>query len=133
MSLGVWLVGCLGTFALLGSAGCDGHAVCTADCTAAGAVIVQSASMSPVVSLTADAPCTVSVVPVDGGSQVIVGVNEGNPAHSGTCSVHETLSDGTELVATLGWARNGGTGCCANTTHNVGPMPTFTRTDGGAP
>jgi hypothetical protein len=89
--------------------------------------------MSPVVSITPDYPCTVTTIPVDGGVWLVVAVDEGTPADSGTCSVHETLADGTQLVATFGWARNGGSGCCAEHTHNVGPAPTFTSADGRAP
>jgi hypothetical protein len=101
--------------------GCT-HEYC--DCSQAGAYIVQMPP-SPISSLTADAPCLVSQFPVDGGVNIVIGVSAGAPGDSGSCDVHETLADGTILVATLAWTRVR-SGCCAGGTENVGPDPVFT-------
>ena len=50
---------------------------------------------------------------------------------SGSCQIHTTLADGSTWVAILSWAPNGGSGCCAHSTHAVGPAPMFTRGNAG--
>jgi len=117
-----------GAMAGMLSVGCGGSTmICEGACISAGAVIDQTPLASAIVSLNADAPCTVTEVPIDGGTEVVIGVNAGTLGSSGSCQIHETLADGTIWVAVLSWAPYGGTGCCSISTHTVGPAPTFTR------
>jgi hypothetical protein len=134
MSLRLGMVRSLGVAAAVASAGCGGAtAVCNGACITAGAVIDQTTLTSSIVSLTADPPCTVSELPLDGGTEVVIGVNQGPAGSAGSCQITETLADGSTWVATLSWEPVGGSGCCATATHDVGPAPTFTRVDGGTP
>jgi hypothetical protein len=111
----------------VGMTACGGKQpqVCNVACVASGATVGQPALSSPVASVSADAPCAVSMTPADGGVAVFVQVNQGGAA--GTCQVRETLTDGSELAATYTFAPAGGSGCCSGTTVAVGAPPTFTR------
>jgi hypothetical protein len=42
--------------------------------------------------------------------------------NAGSCDLHETLADGTMMVATLRWKRN--SGCCGGIV-SIGPAPEF--------
>jgi hypothetical protein len=68
----------------------------------------------------------------DGGVDVHVAVIEAITADTGSCQVHETLADGTVLIAVFEFARNG-SGCCASGTHAVAPAPMFTQGNDGTP
>ena len=128
MSLRRGLVVSLCAVAGVVSVGCGGKTmICEGACITAGAVIDQTTPASAIVSLTADAPCTVAVVPIDGGTEVIIGVSAGTLGAPGSCQIHQTLADGTIWVAVLSWEPYGGTGCCSIAIHDVGPAPTFTR------
>lgn len=134
MSYRFGLVALLGISTIIPSGGCgDSPAVCEGACIIAGATIDQTTLPSPIVSLTADPGCTVTHEPIDGGTEVVVGLDQNTAGLSGSCQIHETLADGSTWVAVLSWDPVGGTGCCANSTHNVGPAPTFTRGNDGSP
>ena len=97
----------------------------------AQALVAQPTLSSPVVSVRADAPCVASLV-ADGGVDVEVTVIENINTATGSCQVHETLADGTVLIAVFEFARNG-SGCCADSTHAVAPAPMFTQGNEGTP
>ena len=111
--------------------GC-GEQMTVCSCSTAEARVAQPALSSPVVSVGADAPCVASVVTADGGVDVEVSVVENITTATGSCQVHETLADGTVLIAVFEFARNG-TGCCADSTHAVAPAPMFTQGNDGTP
>ena len=106
--------------------GCGGQQV-LCSCLGAQALVAQPALSSPVVSVGADAPCTASLVSSDGGLDVYVY----SGAAMGSCQVHETLADGTVLVAVFSFASGGGTGCCGDGPHAVAPAPMFTQGNDG--
>jgi hypothetical protein len=134
MSFRLGVLALLGGSAVILAGDCGGtQAVCNGACIQPGAVIDQTTLASPIVTLTADAPCSVSQLPIDGGTEVVVAVSQGPAAAAGSCQIHETLADGSSWVAVLAWEPVGGSGCCATATHDVGPAPMFTRSDGGAP
>jgi hypothetical protein len=130
MSFGLGPVVSLGTAVILAGGAC-GATVCNVDCAAAGGSIDQSSLTSPIVTLTADPPCSITQAPADGGGEIFVSVHDSDPPTSGSCQIHTTLADGSTWVAILSWAPNGGSGCCAHSTHAVGPAPMFTRGNAG--
>ena len=130
MSLRSWVWMGIGSFAVaLALSACDGGQQALCDCADARAQVAQPALSSPVVSVDADAPCVASLVSSDGGLDVYVDTQ----AATGSCQVHETLADGTVLVAVFSFASGGGTGCCADAPHAVAPFPMFTQGNDGTP
>jgi hypothetical protein len=130
MPFGLGAVISLGVAVTVAGAAC-GATVCTGDCAAAGGIVDQSSLTSPIVTLAADPPCSITQAPADGSGEIFVGVRDSDPPTAGSCQIHATLADGSTWVAILSWAPNGGSGCCANSTHAVGPAPMFTRGNAG--
>jgi hypothetical protein len=131
MSLRLCTVVALGAAAVIAVAGCETR--CSGACAEAGAIVDTRALPAPVVSATADAPCTVNQELLeDGGSgqEVYVAVDGNSP---GSCQIHATLADGSTWVAVLSWAFGDNGPCCPNVTYNVGSAPKFARADGGTP
>jgi hypothetical protein len=125
-------VAALGTAVILMGGAC-GSSVCTADCAAnnfAGAAINQSSLTSPIVTLTADTPCSVTGAPADGGGEIFVSAQASGPLTSGSCQIHATLADGSTWVAAFSWAPSN-SGCCRGSIGSVGPAPMFIRANDG--
>jgi hypothetical protein len=99
-------------------AGC-GSTSC--DCTDGNVHIFQMPP-SGIVSLTADSPCTAYQSPWNGGVDISVDIDARITSGSGRCDLHETLADGTMMVATLNWKYY--SGCCAGIA-STGPAPEF--------
>ena len=102
--VGTWLAGC-------------GTTICDCD---DGSVHVFQMPASAIVSLTADPPCQAYQAPFSNGVDISIAADERIGA--GTCDLHETLADGTMMVATLQWKRN--RGCCGGIV-STGPAPEF--------
>lgn len=107
-----------------GTTGCKGNS-CAGTGTA-GAFIDQSSLTSPIVTVTADAPCSVTQVPADGGGEIFVDVHQSGPLTSGSCQIHATLADGSTWVAMFSWTPVNSV-CCGSSIGGVGPAPMFTR------
>ncbi len=102
MSLRGWCpIGVGSLVVALAVSGCGGQgAECS--CSTAEAKVEQPALSSPVASVNADGPCMASTqTGADGGVDVHVEVIENITTDTGSCQVHETLADGTVLVAVL--------------------------------
>ncbi len=125
MSLRVGTAVFLGVSAVIAAAACE--TTCNVSCGEAGAIVDRSALTAPIVSVSADSPCTVNEALLeDGGGDGEVSVDVTGTS-SGSCEVHATLADGSTWVAVLSWAFGSNGPCCPSVTYNVGPAPMFTR------
>ena len=130
MSLRFGAVGWLGVLAVIADSGCT-TAICNVECAQAGSPVDTRALTAPIVSVSADPPCTVNQPSVyDGGSEGEVYVTASGTG-AGSCEIHATLADGSTWVAVLSWAFGSTGPCCHNVTYNVGPAPMFTRGNDG--
>jgi hypothetical protein len=87
----------VGVLAALPSSGCDSKCSGTYDCPAGGGEVIVPAGLPAPVSVTADAPCWVGSTPPY-TNRIYVNING---EETGACTVRASLSDGTQLVASL--------------------------------
>ena len=113
------------------AAGCDGKCSGTYNCPAGIPFDTLSATDLPsaLAEVSADSPCTATLVPGDGGA-ASVQVVDGAFNQTLTCHLHGRLADGRTVTATVNF-QAATTGCCPGfVASNGGLVVTDAGTDG---
>jgi hypothetical protein len=121
-----WLM--LGALLALGATGCDGKCSGTYNCPAGVPFASLSTSNLPsaLVEVSADAPCTATLVAGDGGA-TSVSVVDDQSNETLTCHLHGHLVDGRAVTATVSF-QSATISCCAGF---VGSGGVFMLSDAG--
>ncbi len=126
MNLHSLLIGLIGVGVI--AAGCDGKCSGTYNCPAGIPYATLSATDLPstLVEVAADAPCTATLVPGDGGAASVQLVDDAFN-ETLTCHVHGRLADGRTVTATVSF-QAATVSCCPGYVASGG---SFVLTDAG--